>query len=265
MKIAVFSDMHAISPREPLHEVRASRGFFAEAWPTFAKLRTLIRGEAPDLVICLGDMVDWYSDANRDFAIELLNELPCPWMSVPGNHDYQLFQRTDSGIRKISAMDGCETARKGWLARGIELHNRYVDAGDCGLLLLDSALSGVPDGTKDWIEANIGRRERNLVFTHVPLDLPLIRSHILTVDSARDLNKYVQSRTPWLFNASLAGRASDIFTGHLHIPGMLEIDGTRMHMLGTAVTSPRRPSLQASARIVTLGRDVDVRTISIEA
>lgn len=263
MKIVVFSDMHTISPREPLVEVRNSRLFFADAWPTFVKLSGLIRQEAPDLVICLGDMVDWYSDENRDFAIGLLNELPCPWLSVPGNHDYQRFVRTEHAILKFSAAEGRETAREGWLARGIELHNRYVEAGDTGLILLDSALSGVPEGTQEWLASVTGRHRRQLVFTHVPLDQPQVREQILSVDARRDLAKYVQSRSPWLFPEALRGRVSDVFTGHLHIPGELTAKGTRMHMLGTAITTPRKPDLHASALVVTLGQHVDVRRIVV--
>lgn len=73
-------------------------------------------------------MVDWYSKENRDFSLELLEELPCSWLTVPGNHDYQSYEVTPNGILSISAVEGKTAAATGWKERGIELHNRYVEA-----------------------------------------------------------------------------------------------------------------------------------------
>ncbi|WP_216624466.1 metallophosphoesterase family protein [Paenibacillus foliorum] len=265
MKIAVFTDLHSISPQERLTGQREKRSFFADSWPSFRNLNGLLQQEAPDLAICLGDMVDWYSDENRDFALELLNQLPCPWLAVPGNHDYESYAYETDRVRSISAVEGYEAAVKGWKERGIELHNRYLDLGHTGLVLLDSARSGVPEGTKEWLGELKNRHSRQLLFTHVPLDVPETREYILSVDSKRNLNKYVQSHSPWLFQDGLQEEMNHIFTGHLHFPGDLQVSDTvRMHMLGMAITDLRRPERPASACIIELEHDaIEIRRISL--
>jgi predicted phosphodiesterase len=265
MKIAIITDLHIVSPDEPLTEIRNKRLFFADAWPTFQQLTIKLKQESPDLVICLGDMVDWYSRANRDFALYLLDKLPCSWVSVPGNHDYESYAANANGIRNISATDGQAAAVNGWLESRIELHNRYIDAGDTGLILLDSAVSSVPEGTKEWLRELKGRHLRQLLFTHVPLDLPATRNYISSVEPNRDLNKYVQSKAPWVFDDCLQGGTSHVFTGHLHFTGDLDANGTRLHMLGMSITDLRKQGQPAAACIVHLGRNVEIRRISLES
>ncbi|WP_186445988.1 metallophosphoesterase family protein [Paenibacillus cremeus] len=265
MKIAVITDPHFISPDEPHLEKRNKRLFFADAWPSFDRLRAKLRLEAPELVICLGDMVDWYSKANRDFAVYQLNQLPCPWVSVPGNHDYQSFAEHDGEYRSVPPHEGRAEVSKGWLEQGIELHNRYIDAGDTGLILLDSALSEVPLGTKDWLRSLQGRHRRQLLFTHVPLDLPATREYILSIDPERNMGKYVQSKAPWVARECEKLGVSHVFTGHLHFQGELQAAGMRMHLLSKAITGLRQPVLHAEALILELGDTVSTRRIVLEA
>jgi hypothetical protein len=264
MKIAVISDPHFVSPDEPNTEKRNKRLFFGDAWPSFQQLNTKLIEESPDLVICLGDMVDWYSEVNRDFALSQLNRLPCPWVSVPGNHDYASFQEEDGTFRSVPADEGYSGAAKGWLERGVELHNRYIDAGDTGLILLDSALSGVPDGTKEWLRSLKGRHARQLLFTHVPLDTPKVRDYILSIDAERNMTKYVQSKSPWVYDECIELGVSHVFTGHLHFGGELTADGMRMTMVAKSITSLQVPVRVAEAYIVELGRTVELRRISLD-
>lgn len=263
MKIAVITDLHTISPNDRFTRMHEYRRAFADAWPSFKKLNQLLHQESPDLVINLGDMVDWYSDENRDFALELLEELPCTWLTVPGNHDFESNEDKPDGLFSISAGQGRAAATKGWLKRGIELHNRYVDAGNAGLILLDSATSEVAEGTREWLKEISGRHENQLLFTHVPIDLPETRQYILSKDPNRNLNKYVQSKSPWVFHEGLQGKVGHVFSGHLHFPGELRVNGTIMHMLGMSITDLNNPGQPASACIIELHKSINIRRISI--
>lgn len=251
MKLVIVADLHLISPRDPYKEKHAARDFFAGAWHSFKQLSKLIKEEAPDLVISLGDLVDWYSDENRDMAIELMNDLNLPWLVTPGNHDFERLERRDEDrtgdIVQILAKDGYEISKSGWSQCGIELHNRLIEADGVGLLLMNSAFSDVPPGTKEWLDESLERCRTNLLFTHVPLHVPEIREYILSVDPGRDLVKYVQHQAPWVFREELVGRVQHVFTGHLHFPGEICVDGTRMHMLGMSITRiSNPPALPAS-------------------
>ena len=84
-----MTDMHFISERDPAREMVQSRKKYAVSEPDFRVLADRINASSPDLIVILGDLVDWYSPDNRDFALEMLTKLKGPWHAVPGNHDFE--------------------------------------------------------------------------------------------------------------------------------------------------------------------------------
>ena len=242
MRIVILSDLHLVSAGDPFKEIHPKRAHFAKAWRSAKRMCALVREAAPDLVISLGDLVDWYSDENRDFAIGMLNELNVPWVVTPGNHDFEIYPRNPNGtVGPLLPMG--TYARKttaAWNAHGIEFGNRVIDAGDTGLLLMHSAFSTVPKGTREWLNRTLPKHRRNLVFTHCPLDIPQLRKFILSVDPRRNLKKYVQSGAPPVFEECLRGRVQKIFFGHLHFGGELSVDGTMMYVRGLSVAAVGR-------------------------
>lgn len=242
MRVAVLGDLHLVCEKDPYIEAHQKRAFFKDAWPTCKQLCKLVRKERPDLVVSLGDMVDWYSDENRDFALEMLSEMEVPWVVTPGNHDFASYRYETSGIvGPLQTEDVWAQSRIGWEEKGIELGNRALDAGNCKLILLESAASTVPDGTEGWLAAALREDGRNLVFTHVPLNVPSVAEYILSVDPRRDLRKYVQSGAPALFDRSLRNRVAAVFSAHLHFSGHLQVAGTDMYMLPLSITAQNRP------------------------
>ncbi len=237
MRIAILSDLHLVSPRDPFKEIHVKRDHFVRAWPSAKRMCAKLREAAPDLVISLGDLVDWYSDENRDFAIEILNDLKVPWIVTPGNHDFQLYSRQEDGTVGdcLPARDGEEEATRGWNAAGIDLGNRMIDAGNAALLLVNSACSTVPEGTREWLNETLGQHSHSFLFTHTPLDIPPIRRFILSVEPDRNLKKYVQSGAPWLYEECLRSRVQATFFGHLHFDGRLGVDRTTMYFRGLSV------------------------------
>ncbi len=245
MKLLILGDLHLIAPDDPDPPRRRRRHHFAAAWPSFKAMAHRVRREKPDLVIALGDLVDYYSPANRDFALELLAELDAPWVTTPGNHDlsYPAAKAAATGHcpngGQAAEPDPNIAARRGWAEAGIDLGNRRIDAGDLQLLLMDTAASAVTADTLDWLAAATDPHAPQLLFTHVPVNHPEVVSHILSVDPGRDLNKYVQH--PPIFDSHLRGRIEAVFTGHLHFPGLVHVDGTAMHMLPLSITAVDRP------------------------
>ena len=232
-KVIVLGDLHLISPDDPDEDRKVRRAHFAQAWPSFRDLVRAIRGEAPDLVVALGDLVDWYSEPNRDFARSLLDGMGAPWAATPGNHDLSFSwegkPETDDG-------DGPAPPRSGWAEAGIEMGNRCIDLDDTRLLLMDSATSRVPEATVAWLDETLGDRPRNLLFTHVPLRHDEVASRILAEDPHRNMEKYIQHTD--LFGPCLRGRVDAVYTGHLHFPADLTVEGTRMRMLPLSTRSP---------------------------
>lgn len=242
MRIAVLGDLHLIAPNDPFKEIRSQRTHFSKAWPSARRMFAKIRKAAPDWVVSLGDLVDYYSEENRDFAMDLLEELRCPWLVTPGNHDFEMYPRQLDGTvgECISASECEEAATAGWAARGVDLHNRLVEAGDTGILLVNSACSTAPDGTREWLDDQLARHPHNLLFTHTPLDVPEIRRFILARDPKRRLKKYVQSGAPWVFEDCVRGQVERAFFGHLHFGGALALNGTQMYFRGLSVAAVGR-------------------------
>ncbi|MCC5808159.1 MAG: metallophosphoesterase [Opitutales bacterium] len=232
MKIVLLGDLHFISPADPDCERRERRRHFAEAWPSFERVISWVDAESPDLVVSVGDIVDWYSDENRDFALERLESLNTPWILTPGNHDFAPGGE-DSVPQK--GLPEPEEIRKKWEDCGVALGNRSVDADGAQLLLVDSHNSGVPEGTRDWLRRKTDNSMRNVVITHVPLNVPSMSDYILSIEPHRDLKKYVQSGAPDLFEASLRGRVEAVFSGHLHFPGKVSVEGTDMYLLPLSI------------------------------
>lgn len=251
MKLVVLGDLHLVSPDDGDRQRCEQRGHFAKAWPSFAAMTTRVREESPDLVIALGDLVDWYSPANRDFALSMLEELKVPWLVTPGNHDLSHPARAE-GIGQAMAQ---EEARQGWEQAGVPLGNRVVDTGAARLVLMDSATSFLPAGTQAWLEEAVGGVDGSapkLVFTHVPVNIAPTVDYILSVEPQRNLSKYVQQNC--LFDACLRGKVDAVFTGHLHFPGDLEVDGTRLFMRSLTTTAVDRAYRgQGAAMVLELG------------
>jgi 3',5'-cyclic AMP phosphodiesterase CpdA len=242
MRIAVLGDLHFIAPDDPFKKIHSRRKHFAQAWPSAQRIFAKIRDAAPDLVISLGDLVDYYSKENRDFALELLGEIQCPWFVTPGNHDFETYsaQLGSTPTKCMSASDCEETATAAWAERGIELQNRLIDAGDTGILLVNSACSTVSDGTREWLNDMLPQHPRNILFTHTPLDQPEIRSLILNQNPKRNLKKYVQSGAPWVYEDCIRGQVEQAFFGHLHFADALKLNGTHMYFRGLSIMAAGR-------------------------
>lgn len=230
MKIAVLGDLHFICPDDPIAS-RVHRDFFENTEAFFQRQKELIQKEAVDLVISLGDLVDWYSDINRDYAIELMDSIGLPWKMVPGNHDFQMYPdiTVDTPIHTKPG-DTREICTQHWLERGIELHDRLMETDGCDLVFLENAPSQTLATTKNWLNGVLKGRTGVTLFAHVPLDTPEMRSYIHHKSPERDLRKYVCSRSPWIFE-TIQGHVDHVFTGHLHFAGELKVASTEMHMI----------------------------------
>ena len=234
MKIAVLSDVHLIADNDPYKHLHTRRNFFKSAWPSFQNLLKKVNAESPDLTILLGDLVDWFSPENITFGLDLLSHLNTPWYITPGNHDLAApsggFDQTDyktEATRDYAAY---------WKHQRIDFSDRVINIEGCQLILLDSALSNLTTGSESWLNDVLNAPTPNLLFTHVPIDVPQTRDYILSVDPNRSMKKYVLSGAPNLY-AILQNRVSDVFTGHLHFSGDLICDTTHFHMCTMSITT----------------------------
>ncbi|MCC5844021.1 MAG: metallophosphoesterase [Verrucomicrobia bacterium] len=224
MKILILSDLHLVSPADPHLKQHAQRAHFAEARRHLPALRNAIGRESSDFLISLGDLVDWYSDENRDFALEFLESLHLPWAMTPGNHD-------GSSPDAATASPGLG----GWEAAGVEVHNRKMELDGLHGYLINSHNADVPPETEAWLREALEPGPVNAVFTHVPPDTPETRAAILAREPHRNLKKYVQSHAPGLFENAMAGKVDVVWSGHLHFHTTARIGKTRFNILPLSI------------------------------
>jgi hypothetical protein len=230
MKIAILGDPHFICPNDPA-ATKIPRSCFQNTEWHFEKQKKLIQDEQTDLIILLGDLVDWYSDLNRDYGIALIDSIGIPWKMVAGNHDFQIYPDLSPQTPiHTTPRETREVCTQGWLDKGIELHDRIIKADNTTLILMETGPSIALPGARPWLEDVLKTGGHFTLITHVPLDIPQMREYILKKSPGRDLKKYVCSRSPWIYDV-IKGQVEHVFTGHLHFPGELQIDGTHMHLL----------------------------------
>lgn len=82
MLIAQLSDCHIVDRGEPFADRVDSAAGLRAAIATVNELETM-----PDLVLLTGDLVNHGTASQYDHLVELLGELDCPILPLPGNHD----------------------------------------------------------------------------------------------------------------------------------------------------------------------------------
>ena len=266
MKIAVLGDVHLIADSDPYKHLHDKRLFFKSAWPSFTRLLSSVNREGPDLVILLGDLVDWFSPQNIAFGLDLLTDLKCPWQMIPGNHD--LAAPSEGPEQQAYQTTATRDHLAYWAGQGVDLRNRTIEMGGYTSILLDSSLSDLAEGADDWLARVAEHEKPKLLFSHVPVDLAVTREYILSVDPRRSMVKYVISAEPGLYEKYIAGRIEHVFSGHLHFSGDLSFENTRFHLctMGISMSDPHRSySTVATAKIVEIKRDgLAFRDIMVE-
>ncbi len=81
-------------------------------------------------------------------------------------HIMNFIKSDGDQLQKVKAVEGYKEGFKGWQKLGIPLENRHLNIGDTGLILLDSATSGVPEETKEWLQRLANKHQHQLLFTH---------------------------------------------------------------------------------------------------
>ena len=143
-------------------------------------------------------------------------------------------------------------------AKGIELGNRFIDADGVKLILLDLALSSIPEGTEEWIASavkELSAEDVIVAFTHVPLKIPEVCQYIKSIDPRKDLSTYTL-QTPQFFEHCLAAKIDAIYSGHLHFPGTVISGNVIMHMLSTSFIAEGRSYLGMGSAVIL---DIDAK------
>ncbi len=243
MRIACIGDIHIIDPNGPDQDRIANRSFFIDGQKSLVQLFDALTEHRIELVIFLGDLVDWVCDANLSLAHEILNKLTIPWKCVPGNHDFAQPGNTPH-----------RNCRSLWLDKGIDLSTQYIDCEEFGLVLLDNALGNIEDSELQNFDAVLNKKKYNIVCQHVPLALDDICSAIHETAPSRDLDNYTCSTPSDIYQRYYQNRVQAVVSGHVHIDSTtVVVDNCSHHLcnLGISIVdSNRNEKTTASANII---------------
>jgi hypothetical protein len=234
MRLAVLGDVHLIADNDPYTHYHRLRSKFKDGVPSFRRVISWLNGMDLQAVVSLGDLIDYYTDENADFAAEVMSQLKCPWFMTPGNHDLEVPKGGPESKQydNSSAKEHFEVGVENWRKRGVILNDQIRPIGGFDLMLVDSSCGDVATKSVAWM--NKKTTPKSWLFTHVPLNIAAIRNFITEQDPDRDLSIATQDRTPDFFGQCVKGKISRVFTGHLHLAGLVKSDGSNFHLVDGA-------------------------------
>lgn len=88
MRVVQITDAH-------LYADTAARSRAGIPWRQFQQVLSAVVAEKPDIVLFTGDVSQDESAASYALAVQALEQLPCPWYWLPGNHDQPEFMAAE--------------------------------------------------------------------------------------------------------------------------------------------------------------------------
>lgn len=208
MRVVQITDTH-LSPEH--HDARVA----------FAKAREHLSANPPDLIVNTGDIVleDPDSVVDRDFARRLHDQLPAPYVVLPGNHDV--------GESGWTPWDGppvtparLEAFRNTWTADRfcIEL-GRWRLIG-LNVLIMASPLHDYEAEQDSWLDRQLTGAENIALFVHKPI--------VMAGDDEPGLSIESPARER-LLDRIAAAPVRLVASGHLHQYRARDVD-TRLNV-----------------------------------
>ncbi|EHJ91224.1 phosphodiesterase [Vreelandella boliviensis] len=120
MRVVQITDAHLYADTE----ARSRAGI---PWRQFQHVLGAVVAEKPDIVLFTGDISQDESAASYALAVQAMDQLPCPWYWLPGNHDQPELMAAERPLVDQVDMGGAE-----------------IDA--WRILLLNTQVEGKPHG-----------------------------------------------------------------------------------------------------------------------
>jgi 3',5'-cyclic AMP phosphodiesterase CpdA len=194
------------------------RAYFHDNWEVFL---AEMAANPPDLIVASGDLSFDGADDDDDLAFARLeyDQLPAPWIAIPGNHD---IGESTIAVRLDQPIDDTRIAR--W-KRHIGPQWWSKDVGDWRLVGIDTVLLGSsrPEEEEQWRFLQAALAERGgrpvLLFQHMP---PWLTERTDPSFTTLALPHVVRGR---LLETCAAGGVRAIACGHVHVHNRAEYEG----------------------------------------
>jgi 3',5'-cyclic AMP phosphodiesterase CpdA len=220
--------------------------FGAEIPDVVAALAEDIAAAKPDLVAVSGDLTQRARHREYEAATNFLRSLRAPVLAVPGNHDvtaYDLIERFSDPWRRWRRHVAPETEPV-WTDERV------------GVVGLNTARRG--GFHLEWERGRVGRTrlarlEARLATLPEKLFRIVVAHHPFTAPAASPKAQLVGGFAPAL-EAFVRHRVGMVLSGHLHLPDIAPLAGTRLILVqGSSATSHRLRGAPNSWHIITIG------------
>ena len=243
-RFAIISDPHVTLPHTVWNHP-ARPNLVEVSIPVLEQIFEHLEAAQIDFLLMPGDLTQHGERDNHRWLVERLGRLPFPTYVIPGNHDFPPF-----GDRpRINQAEFIERYRKfGYQDTGeLPYYNREIFPGIRLIGLNSNQLSADRkriDGTLDatqraWLEEQL---ETHQADPSDPLLLVMVHHNIaehIPHQATHPLGKrYILPEAQALQQKFRAAGVNAVFTGHLHVQDIVDLDGFHAITTGSLISYP---------------------------
>ncbi|NRA40139.1 MAG: metallophosphoesterase [Planctomycetes bacterium] len=143
----------------------------------FQRVLDMMPLESSDLVVCAGDLIDFYEESQVDYAMEKVKAIPCPFYMTLGNHDYQDVHWQDGKNSSVNPchIDKDELKKRSdyWSKKiGHDMpHWRFEHKG-INFVGIDNASYEFTESALQLLREVAAEDKLYIIFSHIPIALP---------------------------------------------------------------------------------------------
>jgi len=238
LKILHITDLHLLfcgEGEEGMRSLSESRkDYFPRSEEVLTELKEVFGEESPDFLILTGDMVDFPSQKNLEELESLVEAAGCPFLWVPGNHDWSLpeeYQSEAQYKRYMPLFDRFDGGNPDFQVKRI---------GGIRFIGVDNSRDRVGEDTLKAMEKELALpgREPTIVCTHVPFYAETLIEDVLRVWKEPIVIGHEGSdKTTKKFCRLVAQKAAAVITGHIHFEHTDLLPGDSCLQLTTALAA----------------------------
>ena len=247
LTVCQITDLHLIDADERdctyrREHAESRKQYFANARKNAEEIHAHLLERKPDLLLLTGDILDFPTESNLDALRAFLSTLPCPYLYIPGNHDwtfpqdYQSDEQYETNLPRFGE----------WMGGATDF--QILEIGGVAFIGVDdSRFDRVTEKQTEKLEAALTScRMRGIpavVCVHVPICSKALAPRATSVWKAPVmLGQANTDAATKRFCELTAAYASAVIAGHVHFTndGPLDNSGCTQYVTGLAASGTLR-------------------------
>ncbi|NRA39989.1 MAG: metallophosphoesterase, partial [Planctomycetes bacterium] len=156
---------------------------FKQPLEHFQRVCAMMPQDDVDLLICTGDLIDFYEESQVDYAQQQLQHIPYPFYLTPGNHEFQDIRCDGEDTQVVDPRFNDNLQRDKKSAYWSQALNHDFPNWRCchkgiNFVGLDNADYTFSDISLELLSTVAADDKPYFVFSHVPVGLPTIKDRL---------------------------------------------------------------------------------------